>query len=390
MVRRVVLVALAACAVDPAPTDDGHTPNLPELPDPVDPADDTYPWGLPDWAPRPPVPAANPMTPEKVAWGRLLFHDPQLSGNGTQACASCHLQQLGFADGLPTSVGSTGEPTPRNSQGLVNVAYLTTLTWANPALRTLEQQILVPLYGEAPVELGVTGNEAAVEARLRADAEHVDLAAAAFPGEAEPVTLPNAVLALASFVRSMVSFDTPLDRLQAGEPVTLPADVRLGMELFFSETLECHHCHGGWNYALSSTREGDANPPVNFQNNGSYNVDGTGAYPPGNGGLYELTGDVAHMGQFRPPTMRNIALTAPYLHDGSTATLGEVVDAYARGGRLVAGGPYAGDGADNPHKSPFVGGFTLDDEERAGLLAFLAALTDESFATDPRWSNPRE
>jgi cytochrome c peroxidase len=388
MLHRVSLLALAACAEAPGRPGD-HVPLLPDLPDPVDPATDTYPWGLPDWAPRPPVPATNPMTPEKVAWGRLLFHDPQLSGNGTQSCASCHVQALGFADGRAVSSGSTGDATPRNSQGLVNVAYATTLTWANPALRTLEQQILVPLYGEQPVELGVTGQEATVEARLRADAEHAALAAEAFPDDAEPVTLARAVLALASFVRSMVSFDTPLDRFQAGELSELPTDVRLGMELFFSERLECHHCHGGWNYSLASTRQGDVRPQVSFQNNGSYNVGGTGAYPAGNGGLYEFTGDVAHIGQFRPPTLRNVALTGPYLHDGSTPTLAAVLDDYARGGRLVRSGTNAGDGAENPHKSTFVRGFSLDDEERAAVLAFLGALTDESFLADPRWSDPR-
>lgn len=392
--RRHALVLIAAamgCAPRPASTPDTDPPDgvvdLPDLPDPVDPADDTFPWGLPDWAPRPAVPADNPMTVEKVAWGRLLFYDTQLSGNGTQSCASCHFQELGFADGRATSIGSTGESTPRNSMGLLNVAYMSSLTWANPALLDLEHQAMVPIFGEQPIELGVIGNEDTVLARLGADPTHVDLAAAAFPGQ--PISLPLAVQAVASFVRSMVSFDTPVDRFTAGETDTLPDDVRLGMELFYSERLECLHCHGSWNFSLTVTHAGDTHPQLGFQNNGSYNIGGTGAYPPGNSGLESFTSVSTDMGAFRPPSLRNVALTAPYLHDGSTATLEEVIDAYARGGRLVEDGPFAGDGARSPYKSTFVTGFDLSDDERAGLLAFLRALTDERFNTDPRWSDPR-
>jgi cytochrome c peroxidase len=131
-----------------------------------------------------------------------------------------------------------------------------------------------------------------------------------------------------------------------------------------------------------------AEPAVAFFNTGLYDVDGTGSYPVTDQGLHDLTGQPADRGRFRPPTLRNIAVTAPYMHDGSIATLDEVLRFYERGGRLISDGPSAGDGKLNPNKSPFVPGFTLTDDERADLLAFLDALTDTTFLTDPTLASP--
>jgi cytochrome c peroxidase len=125
-----------------------------------------------------------------------------------------------------------------------------------------------------------------------------------------------------------------------------------------------------------------------FHNTGLYNLDGEGAYPEGNRGLYEITFEPGDMGRFRAPSLRNVAVTAPYMHDGSIATLSEVVDHYARGGRLVAEGPFAGDGAESPLKSEFVQGFELAETEKADLVAFLEALTDPDFLANPAFSNP--
>ena len=113
-------------------------------------------WELPKGFPKPRVPADNPMSDAKVAVGQRLFFDRRLSGNGTQSCSSCHRPELAFTDGLPQAVGSTGEVHPRNAQSLINVVYNSTLTWANPALVTLERQMEVPLFGTDPVEMGVT------------------------------------------------------------------------------------------------------------------------------------------------------------------------------------------------------------------------------------------
>ena len=123
--------------------------------------------------------------------------------------------------------------------------------------------------------------------------------------------------------------------------------------------------------------------------NGLYNLDANGSYPEPNTGLFSHTGKPEDMGRFKIPTLRNVALTAPYMHDGSIATLDEVLDHYAAGGRTITNGPYAGSvGSDNPHKSPLIEEFTLSDQERQALLAFLNALTDQEFITAERFSNP--
>jgi cytochrome c peroxidase len=127
---------------------------------------------------------------------------------------------------------------------------------------------------------------------------------------------------------------------------------------------------------------------AHFENDGLYNVGNQGAYPEGNQGLREFTKRASDDGKFRVPTLRNIARTAPYMHDGSIATLDEVIDMYAAGGRVLTSGPYAGDGRLHPQKSAFVRGFELTTEERADLLAFLESLTDEAFLRDPRLQDP--
>ncbi|HEX4459777.1 MAG TPA: di-heme enzyme, partial [Polyangia bacterium] len=120
-----------------------------------------------------------------------------------------------------------------------------------------------------------------------------------------------------------------------------------------------------------------------------YNIDGAGGFPPNNTGLYGFTLFENDMGKFRVPTLRNIMLTAPYFHDGSAATIDDVIDSYAHGGRLIpAGQPYAGDGSTSPHRDPLVKGFTLSDDERADLKAFLSALTDDDLITNPDFSDP--
>ena len=133
--------------------------------------DDAYVFDLPPGYPEPRVPDDNPMNEAKVELGRHLFYDTRLSGNQTQACASCHVQELAFTDGSAVSVGSTGEMTPRGSMSIVDVAYAATLTWANPVLRRLEDQALVPMFGEEPVELGeVVGHQRGLVGAERLDA----------------------------------------------------------------------------------------------------------------------------------------------------------------------------------------------------------------------------
>ena len=347
------------------------------------------PLELPEDFPQPVIPEDNPLTAAKVELGRHLFYADALSANQTMSCATCHLQELAFTDGEITALGSTGELLARNSLGLTNSAYGSKLTWANPNLDQLEQQILIPMFGEFPVELGITGHEDEVLARFAEDPEYLGLFEAAFPGASEPVSFEHIVDALASFIRILISGDSPYDRYKRGDTNAISESAARGAELFFSETLECHHCHGGFNFSLA-TRHVDTTFTQNaFQNTGLYNIDGMGGYPPNNRGIYEFTFDPVDMGRFRPPSLRNVAVTGPYMHDGSVETLEEVLDIYAAGGRDIAEGePWAGDGRANPHKSGLISGFEMSDQDRADVVAFLTSLTDESFLADPRFGDP--
>lgn len=355
-------------------------------------------WDLPDTVPPPRVPEDNPMTVEKVELGRWLFYDTRLSGNQTQSCASCHVQELAFTDGLPVSPGSTGELTPRGSMSLANAGYQASLTWANDVLVRLERQAMVPLFGEDPVELGLANLEGELLDRMNADAQYPDMFAAAFPDEEDPVSVDSITRALASFQRSLTSFGSRVDRWSGGDTTALNESEQRGLALFFGgqnaagvlDAFECFHCHGGFLYSQSSDDAFQVFDQKFFVNNGLYSLDEEGSYPAGNEGLFDMTGDPGDKGRFKPPTLRNIALTAPYMHDGSIETLDEVIDHYARGGTLTEDGPNAGDGFNNPNKSSFLNGFEITEQEREDLKAFLRALTDEEFIRNPAYSNPFE
>jgi cytochrome c peroxidase len=348
-----------------------------------------YAWRLPAWFPEPVVPEDNPMSLVKVELGRHLFYDKRLSDNGTQACASCHLQERAFTDGKLTAVGSTGQHHPRNAMALANVAYAASLTWANPLLLALEQQTIVPIFGDEPVELGMKGKEDELVSRLRSDERYRQLFPVAFPQESDPFSIATLVRAISAFERTLISGDSRYDRYVYGQDSSaLSASEKRGSDLFNSERLECFHCHNGFTLQDSINYEGKGPLELRYHNTGLYNVGGRGDYPPPNTGVHELSGKPEDMGRFRVPSLRNIALTAPYMHDGSIATLSEVIDHYAAGGRTVRSGPNAGDGSKNPFKSDFIQGFEISPEERADLIAFLGSLTDEAFITDPGFGDP--
>ncbi len=353
-------------------------------------------WDLPETVPEPRVPEDNPMTKAKVELGRFLFYDTRLSGNQTQSCGSCHQQALAFTDGLARSEGSTGELHPRSSMSIANSAYAASLTWANEVLVRLERQALVPMFGEDPVELGLANMEGILLERLQDDERYPEMFADAFPEDPDPINLDSITKALAAFQRSVTSFKSRVDRWQAGDATALNASEQRGLALFLGgpneagveDAFECFHCHGGFLFSQASDDAGQVFDQKFFMNNGLYNLDEDGSYPAGNQGLFDMTGDAADKGRFKPPSLRNIALTAPYMHDGSIATLEEVLDHYARGGRLIEDGPNAGDGALNPNKSAFVSGFAMTEREKADIIAFLEALTDEELLTNPAYSDP--
>ncbi|WP_019644800.1 methanobactin export MATE transporter MbnM [Novispirillum itersonii] len=355
---------------------------------PLSAAAGDWAWSLPDYIPPPRVPADNPMTTEKVELGRHLFYDRRLSGNGTTACSSCHLQALAFTDGRAVSPGSTGAHTHRNAPTVVNSAWNATYTWANPALVSLESQMENPLFGDDPVEMGVTDHtRPLILDRLKAEPVYAPLFSAAFPDDPQPVTLHRVIQAISSFQRALVSADSRYDRSLQGRLELTPAEQR-GRDLFFGERAECHHCHGSFNFndQVAHARSREVETP--FHNTGLYNIGGTGAYPFPNRGIFELSGRQEDMGAFRAPSLRNIALTAPYMHDGSVATLAAVVDIYSDGGRKLETGPLAGDGRTTPHKSGLIARIDLSATEKADLVAFLESLTDLTLPTDPRFADP--
>lgn len=345
-------------------------------------------WNLPSGFPVPKVPEGNPMNAAKVDLGRFLFYDKRLSGNGTQSCASCHQQALAFTDGLRVGLGSTGESHVRGPQPLANVAYNATITWANPSLVTLEKQMEVPFFGDAPVEMGVNdGNKAAVLARVAADPMYPPKFAAAFPGSAEGVSWVHVIQAIAAFQRTLISGNSKYDQYTQGK-ATLSASEERGMRLFYGEKAECFHCHGSFNFNDQVVHAASRIVETPFHNTGLYNVDGTGGFPMGNQGLFEFTAKATDRGLFRAQSLRNVALTAPYMHDGSIATLEDVLDFYAAGGRNITSGPHKGDGRLNPNKSDLVARIDLNAQEKADLVAFLKTLTDHEFVTNPQHADP--
>jgi cytochrome c peroxidase len=315
-----------------------------------------FQWELPKGFPVPRVPADNPMSNEKVKLGRFLFYEKRLSGNGTMSCASCHRQELAFTDGRAVPVGVTGQMHPRSAQSLVNAAYYSVLTWSNPDLHILEQQILIPMLSEHPTELGLSGHEAAALAAFRSDPIYRDLFPQAFPNERDAFTLPNVAKALACFVRTIVSGRSPYDRfLHDGDANAISESAKRGELLFFSDgSAGCFRCHSGFNFSDSA-----------FHNTALYNP-----YPEPNPGV--------SLGKFRTPSLRNIAVTAPYMHDGSVKTLDAVLDHYSAGGRASS----------NPNKDKLITGFILTEQNRVDLIAFLESLTDTELLHDARYSDP--
>jgi cytochrome c peroxidase len=349
----------------------------------------SWSWALPANFPVPRVPDSNPLTEAKAELGRYLFYDKRLSGNGTQACASCHHQDKAFTDGRALAIGSTGEVHPRNAQGLANVIYNATFTWANPSLLSLESQMQVPLFGERPVEMGVNeSNLHEVLGRIQVDAKYPAMFAAAFPGESSPVSWANITKAVASFQRTLISGNSRLDQYQQGK-ATLTASELRGLALFNGEKAECFHCHDpAFNFTDQVVHASTRTLDTPFHNTGLYNLDALGSYPDGNQGLFEFTFKDSDRGKFRAQSLRNVEVTGPYMHDGSIASLEAVLDFYAAGGRHITSGAYAGDGRSNPNKDPLMPQIALTEQEKADLVAFLKTLTDHEFLTNPKFSDP--
>ncbi len=379
-VAAAALLALALAA-PPARPAGGADPQGPA-------AADAFRWPIPAWMPPPPAPAEVAMTPALVELGRHLFYDARLSADGTVACASCHVQALAFTDGRSVALGVHGTPGRRNAPSLADAGHMPTLTWANPHVTTLEVQALAPLFGTELVEMGLARREAALLARLAADPFYAAAFPAAFPDR--PVPDPCAITrALGAFLRTLISLGSRDDRAtRGGEPGAMSEAARRGQALFFDHRLECYHCHAGALFTDNLQTGRTAFPESACHNTGLYNLGGTGAYPPGGLGLCEVTGVAADIGRFRTPSLRHVAVTAPYMHAGSIATREQVIRHQAAGGCRIADGPHAGAGRDHPFKDGLIAGFAITGAEIADLVACLESLTDEGFLADPAYADP--
>lgn len=285
-----------------------------------------------------PIPAHNPLTPAKVELGRRLFEEPLLSRTRDVSCASCHRADIAFTDGVARSTGVENREGLRNSPSLINVAYQRLLFWDGGSL-TLEAQVLAPLENEDEMDIEID----TVLTRLRQHPEYPALFEQAF---GEGPTIATLTQAIASFERTLVSTGSRYDRFVAGDESALTAQERNGMDLFFGDA-GCASCHSGFLFTDQSFR----NKGLQITRSDS--------------GRARITLDPDDFGRFKVPSLRNVALTAPYMHDGRYETLAEVVDHVDRGGDDVRG------------RDPVMQPLNLTDAEKNALVAFLGTLTDE-------------
>jgi cytochrome c peroxidase len=300
---------------------------------------------VPSDFPQLPVPQDNKLTPEKIALGKKLFYDKRLSRTEEVSCGSCHLQENAFADPNALSIGVHGLKGNRNAPTLANMAYNTSFFW-DGGVPTLEQQAIGPIMN--PVEMDMTLSE--VVTRLAADPEYVEMFSRAFNTTPSPGTVTRAI---ASFVRTLVSGNSRYDRFNRGDSSALNASEKRGLNLFLSERAECFHCHIGYNLSNNT-----------FKNNAFI-----GALP--DSGRAKITENPADLGKFKVPTLRNIALTAPYMHDGSLATLEEVIEHYTTLSRA------------HGNLDPNIHPLTLSAQDKADLIALLKSFTDDEFINNP-------
>ncbi len=303
-------------------------------------SDGPFVWMLPPGAPRPEVPAEYPMTRASVALGKALFFDPRLSRDGTVSCASCHSPAHAFSDTLSLSRGVDGRTGMRNAPTLANVAYHPAL-FRDGGVPTLEAQVIAPV--QDPDEMDHTLQGAAE--RLANANELQQLSLMAYDRTLDPYVITRAI---AAYERTLISGWSRFDKFYyQGDTQALTEGEMRGWQLFSSEALNCMACHNGFDLSDHS-----------YQNIGQY-------LEYSDAGRARITLDPLDAGKFKVPTLRNIALTGPYMHDGAMADLGEVIDHFASGGQA------------HPNKSPSMPNFVLTDQEKSDLIAFLHALTDD-------------
>ncbi len=303
------------------------------------------PNGFPDIQ----IPSDNPLTEEGIALGKELFHDKILSGDGTQSCASCHLQSAGFSDTNRFSTGIDNLQGNRNASTIINAGWNTSNFWDGRAT-TLEDQAFGPVVN--PIEMHNTWVNA--EASLNADENYRNLFKAAF--DINYIDSNHVVKAIAQYERTLISANSKYDQYLRGETQLSPSELN-GYAIFNSEKGDCFHCHG----------------TAMFMDNLFHN-NGLDTDPFLDLGLGEVNNDANDNGKFKTPTLRNIEHSAPYMHDGRFSTLEEVVDHYNSGGQYSS--------TVDPLMKKVGVGLQLTNQEKQDLIAFLKALSDEEFLNE--------
>jgi len=305
------------------------------------------------------IPADNPMTVEGIALGRKLFYDPILSGDNSQACADCHRQELGFGDPRQFSVGIDGSVGNRNAMALINLGWNQFGFFWDGREATLEDQALKPVTN--PIEMNTTWPE--VEAKLNADEEYKLLFKQAY--NVDVIDSLTVAKAIAQFERTLISGNSKFDKWYNQQIIQLSESELRGFILYNGEGADCFHCHG-LGGLITDNR---------FRNNGldsDFSADE---------GRYLVTGNDGDKGKFRTPTLRNIFMTAPYLHDGRFQTLEQVVDHYSQ--HIIPSATI-----DPLMELVGNGGAQLTQQDKDDLIAFLRTFTDEAFLANPEFSDP--
>ncbi len=311
--------------------------------------DENYAISWPESFEEPVIPADNVLTKARVALGKKLFYDPILSRDSTVSCNSCHKQEFAFADDLPISPGVEDRLGFRNAPSLANVAWLQKVNRDGGVVK-LDLQASVPIEDEN--EMDFTLLEAAE--RLNRHPDYAQMCQNAYGRPADPFVITRA---LGAFQRTLVSSDAPYDRfLYYNQDSALTPSQLRGLELFSSEKAGCTNCHSGFNLTTNQ-----------FENNGlheDYSKDQ---------GRRRVTLLPEDDGKFRVPSLRNVALTAPYMHDGSLGSLEAVIEHYNSGG------------TDHPLKSEHIRPLNLTETEKQDLVNFLESLTDSTFINNPEY-----
>lgn len=348
----VLFVFFISCKKEPIVTPEAYQPTLLNL---------ATPAGFPPM----PVSSVNPLTKEGVALGRRLFYDPILSSDSTYSCASCHNQQKAFTDSpLKTSVGVHNDTVSRNAMPLFNLAWYPSFFWDGRSA-SIEDQVFFPVRSH--VEMDLNWNTAVQ--RIRSHNVYTDMYKKAF-GEIA-IDSVHIAYAIAQFERTFLSYNSKYDKVKRGEAFfdDNELDGYLLMQDFFGG--DCLHCHPVESNLLIST--------LNFRNNGITDAATPDDYP--DKGLGAVTGNPLDNGKFKVPSLRNIGLTAPYMHDGRFATLDAVLDFYSTGVHNSAN-------VDPKMEYSFQGGVQLTTDEKAKIKAFLLTLTDSTFITNDDYSSP--